>query len=108
MTDFLSPLDPFRTVAREHPDFNRDDEAAELEDNLLREELIERLLDGRGHLDTTLDCLAEHGINPDAWIDQTLANIDYVIDAGIRFEPTETGLFLPAINRHGDRPDERN
>ena len=100
MTDYLSPLDPFRTVAREHPDFNRADERAELLGNQIREDLIEQLLDGRGHLDTALDCLAEHGIDPDAWIDQTLANIEYVIDAGIRFEPTETGLFLPAINRH--------
>lgn len=99
MTEYLSPLDPFLTVTREHRDFNRSDEAAELRRNLLRDELIEQLLDGRGHLDTTLDCLAEHGIDPDAWIDQTLANIDYVIDAGIRFEPTETGLFLPAITR---------
>jgi hypothetical protein len=99
MADFLSPLDPFRTVARQHRDFNRADDAAEVAANLLREELIEQLLNGRGHLDTALDCLAEHGIDPDAWIDQTLANIDYVIDAGIRFEPTETGLFLPAVTR---------
>lgn len=99
MSELLSPLDPFLTVPREHSDFNRADEAAELQANLLRAELIEQLLDGRGHLDTTLDCLAEHGIDPDAWINQTLANIEYVIDAGIRFEPTETGLFLPAITR---------
>ena len=100
MADLLSPLDPFRTVARQHRDFGRSDEAAEVASNLLREELIEQLIHGTGHLDTALDCLAEHGIDPDAWIDQTIANIDYVIDAGIRFEPTETGLFLPAVTRH--------
>lgn len=99
MADPLSPLDPFRTVARQHRDFNRSDEATELDQALLRDELIEQLITGQGHLDTALDCLAEQGIDPDAWIDATLANIDYVIDAGIRFEPTETGLLLPALTK---------
>lgn len=100
MTDPLSPLDPFRTAIRQHRDFNRSDEAAEVAHTLLRDELIQQLITGGGYLDTALDCLAEQGIDPDAWIDATVANIDYVIDAGVRFEPTETGLFLPAMTRY--------
>lgn len=100
MADPLSPLDPFRTVARQHRDFNRADEASELAQALLRDELIEHLITGDGYLDTALDCLAQQGINPDAWIDTTVANIEYVIDAGVRFEPTETGLLLPAMTRY--------
>lgn len=97
MADLLSPLDPFRTVARHHRDFNRSDEATELAQALQRDELIEQLITGEGYLDTALDCLAEQGIDPDAWIDATVTNMAYVVDAGVRFEPTETGLLLPTL-----------
>lgn len=100
MTDLYSPLDPFLTALRHDPDFNRSDERGELQAAQLRDDLIEALINGDGHLDTALDCLAEQGIDPDAWLGAVEANIEYVIDAGVRFEPTETGLFLPTVNRY--------
>lgn len=102
MADLYSPLDPFLTALRHDPDFDRSDERNELEAAMVRDDLIEALIHGEGHLDTALDCLAEQGIDPNAWVDAVEANINYVIDAGVRFEPTETGLFLPAVNRYRD------
>lgn len=88
--------DPFRTVLREL-DRNGDqrnprEEALAL---AVREELIQELISGEGYLDSTLDCLAEQGINPDAWLSQVEANINYVIDSGVRFTSNENGLLLP-------------
>lgn len=102
MADLYSPLDPFLTALRHDPDFNRSDERNELHQAMVRDGLIEALIHGDEHLDTALDCLAEQGIDPNAWVDAVEANINYVIDAGVRFEPTETGLFLPAVNRYRD------
>lgn len=102
MSDLYSPLDPFLTALRHDPDFNRSDEQAELKAAMVRDDLIEALINGDGHLDTALDCLAEQGIDPNAWVEAVEVNINYVIDAGIRFEPTETGLFLPTVNRYRD------
>ncbi|MBE9137667.1 hypothetical protein IQ254_10645 [Nodosilinea sp. LEGE 07088] len=97
MADALSPLDPFLTALRADPDFNRSDERNELESALVRDALITDLITGQGYLDTTLDCLAEQGIDPDAWLGAVVNNIEHVIDAGVRFDRHETGLFLPAV-----------
>lgn len=77
------------------PDFNRSDEKSSLNALVQREQLIEGLVKGTEAIDTTLDCLAEQGINPDDWIDATLQNIDYVLDNGVRFFSNDKGLFLP-------------
>lgn len=92
--------DPFMTVFRElDPRGDQRDPRAEAEALAIREELIEDLINGTGYLDTTLDCLAEQGINPDAWIDQTVANLNWVVESGIRFTSNEHGLLLP-VNPH--------
>lgn len=96
----LDIYDPFGTVFR-NLDARGDqrDPKAEAEALGIREELIEDLINGTGYLDTTLDCLAEQGINPDAWIDQTVENLEWVVDSGICFTSNEHGLLLP-VNPH--------
>ncbi|MEA5449711.1 hypothetical protein VB780_14095 [Leptolyngbya sp. CCNP1308] len=96
----LDIYDPFSTVFRElDPRGDQRDPRAESEALAIREQLIEELLNGTGHLDTTLDCLAEQGIDPDAWIDQTVTNLEWVMDSGIRFATNDHGLLLP-VNPH--------
>lgn len=93
--------DPFMTVLRDlDPRGDQFDPRAEAQALATREQLIEELINGEGYLDTTLDCLAEQGINPDAWLDQVVENIEYVIDSGIRFTSNEHGLLLPE-KHHG-------
>lgn len=89
-------LDPFRTLAPENPEFSRADEALALRQLALREQLIEDYLSGVGLLDDVLDCISDHQIDPDHWIDQACRNIEVVIDSGIRFVRDERGLFLPS------------
>ncbi|MEM6433073.1 MAG: hypothetical protein AAF773_04325 [Cyanobacteria bacterium P01_D01_bin.115] len=91
----LDVLDPFRTLAPECPDFDRSDEKRALTELAIREEMIEDVLRGEGSLDDLLDCLSDHQIDPDYWLDQVCQNIETVIDAGIVFAQNERGLFLP-------------
>lgn len=92
--------DPFMTVFRDlDTRGNQRDPTEEARALATREQLIEELISGEGYLDTTLDCLAEQGLDPDAWIDHTVANIEWVIDSGIRFTSNDHGLLLP-VNRH--------
>jgi succinyl-CoA synthetase beta subunit len=86
--------DPFMTVLRATDD-REVDPREEIAALMVRDALISELVSGSGYLDSTLDCLAEQGINPDAWLDATVANIDYVIESGIRFYSNDHGLFLP-------------
>lgn len=90
----MDVYDPFMTFLRPTDDreVNPRDEVAAL---TIREGLISDLVAGSGHLDSTLDCLAEQGIDPDAWIATTVANIHYAIHSGARFTSNDYGLFLP-------------
>lgn len=95
----LDIFDPFSTVYRDlDPRGDQRDPRAEAADLAIREGLIEDLLNGNGYLDTALDCLAEQGIDPDAWIDQTVDNLEWVISSGIHFSSNEHGLLLPVKN----------
>lgn len=91
----IDVLDPFRTLAHENPDFARSDEIRALSELAQREALIEAYLRGEGSLDDILDCLSDHAIDPDIWVDQVVANVETVLDGGIYFTQNERGLFLP-------------
>ncbi|MBE9159721.1 hypothetical protein IQ265_23210 [Nodosilinea sp. LEGE 06152] len=95
----LDIFDPFSTVFR-NLDSKGDqrDPRAEAEALAVREGLIEDLINGTGYLDTTLDCLAEQGIDPDAWINQVVDNLEWGISSGIEFTSNEHGLLLPRTN----------
>lgn len=91
----LDVLDPFRTVAPNAPGMTRSEELAVLAELAQREDLIEDVLRGEASLDDLLDCLSDHRIDPDYWLNQVCANVQTVIDEGIVFSQNERGLFLP-------------
>lgn len=88
-------LDPFRTVAPNAPGMSRSEELAVLTELAQREDLIEDVLRGEGSLDDLLDCLSDHQIDPDYWLNQVSRNVQTCIDEGIVFTQNERGLFLP-------------
>lgn len=92
----LDIYDPFMTAFRELDSRgDQRDPWAEAQALAIREQLIEELIVGTGHLDTALDCLAEQGIDPDAWLDQAVANMEWVVDNEIRFTSNDHGILLP-------------
>lgn len=91
----LDVLDPFRTLAPEHPDFNRSDELRALTELAQREAVIEAYLRGEVSDGAVWDTLSDHQIDPDYWLSQVCTNIETVIDQGIVFAQNERGLFLP-------------
>lgn len=94
--------DPFMTVLRDlDPRGDTLDPRDEIQALATREQLISDLISGDGYADSALDCLAEQGINPHAWIEATVANIEWVMDQGIRFTSNDHGLFLPEHLNHG-------
>ena len=91
-------LAPFETWAVDHPDFSPIDDRAEAQRQLQRDDAIEGFLRGEVPMDELLDMAQEHmGIGADAYIDMVEDNVNYVIDQGIRFDPTDSGLLLPRI-----------
>jgi hypothetical protein len=88
-------LDPFRTLAPAVSGLSHSEELGILTELAQREDLIEDVLRGEGSLDDLLDCLSDHKIDPDYWLNQVNQNIQTVIDEGIVFSQNERGLFLP-------------
>lgn len=92
----LDALDPFLTYFREHPDYNRDDSRQEAIALDRRQAAIEGWLRGELPEEAVLETLLDQGISPDAYINVVEDNINYVIDAGIRFGSNDAGILLPA------------
>jgi hypothetical protein len=88
-------IDPFLTHYREFPDMNRDDSRGEAVALDCRQAMIEGWLRGELPEDAVLETLLDQGISPDDYAAVVAANVDYVIDSGIRFESNDSGLFLP-------------
>jgi hypothetical protein len=59
---------------------------------LQRQEFIENSLEGREAASTVLDCLAEQGLDPIAYIDSVEEEVDRVIASGIL--PDHSNLLL--------------
>lgn len=91
----LDVLDPFRTLAPNALGMTRSEELAVLTELAQREDLIEGVLRGEASLDDLFDCLSDHQIDPDYWLDTVCQNVQTVIDEGIVFSQNERGLFLP-------------
>lgn len=90
------PIEPFTTYYRDNPDYNAADAMAETKALFLRQGLIEDWLEGKGSLDTVLDCLAEQGIGADDYMAVVDDNVEYVVDNGIFYRETDAGIFIPA------------
>lgn len=88
-------LDPFLTYFREFPGMNQGDSRAEAIALDQRQAAIEAWLRGEVPEEAVLETLLDQGISPDAYAQVIDANVDHVIDSGIRFESNESGLFLP-------------
>lgn len=84
------------TFFRDHPDHNRGDARQEVIALDQRQAAIEGWLRGELPEEAVLETLLDQGINPDAYCDVVEANIDYVIDAGVRFQSNDAGILLPA------------
>ena len=89
-------LDPFMTFYRVSPDHDSGDARREAIALFERQEMIEDYLRGRVPEEAVLDTLHAQGIDPDDYADQVARNVDYVIDAGIRFETNDSGIYVPS------------
>lgn len=87
--------DPFLPWLELNPDHDRKDQRREFQDAMIRDELTRGYLEGRTDLETLLDCLAQQGIDPQTWLDETIGQMERIVDSGITFASNETGLFLP-------------
>lgn len=56
---------------------------AEVQRLMQRQELIENSLEGRESASTVLDCLADHGIDPIAYVDSVEFAVDQAIAGGV-------------------------
>ncbi len=90
-----SAIDPIITFDRDEPDMNLADQMKEAKLLGQRNRILQSVMDGREDLDTYLDCLAEQGIDPIAWLEMAAANMQYVVDSGITFQETPSGLLIP-------------
>ena len=57
--------------------------------------LVDDVLKGNRPLDDLLDFMNDSRVDPDQWLNAQVDELDYVVDAGVRFNRDETGLFLP-------------
>lgn len=91
----LDALDPFLPVDRSDQTWSRQQQRVEAEAQILREQLLEEVLASDRDLEDFLDCLSSQGINPDLWLDAAVANMNHVMDQGVRFVANESGILLP-------------
>jgi hypothetical protein len=84
---------PFTTYlgTETDPEFNGSD--AEVQEYILRENLIHQFLTGEEGEAVILDCLNEQGINPHAYLNSVEFNIELIISN--RVEVTDAGLWVP-------------
>ena len=90
-----SAIDPLITFDRDDPDMSEADQIEEAKLLGLRNRILENVMEGREDIDTYLDCLAEQGIDPISWLDMAVANMNHVVDSGITFQETPSGLLIP-------------
>lgn len=91
-----SAIDALITFDRDDPDMSEADQIEEAKLLGQRNRILENVMDGTEDIDTYLDCLAEQGIDPIAWMDMAAANMQHVVDSGITFIETPSGLLLPS------------
>lgn len=95
----LDLLAPFGTYHLDHPDFNPQDDRAETQRLIQREDAIEQFLRGEVEEDYLLDMLQEHtGIGADAYIDVVTSNVDHIINNNIPVDVSEGGILLPRFS----------
>ena len=96
MIDFI---DPFLTFYQHHPEHGASDACRETEALFLRQGLIMDFIEGHESPEAVLDCLEEQGVGADAYLTTVIANVQYVIDAGVFYVENESGLLLPELRQ---------
>lgn len=94
---------PFETFYRDHPDHNAVDSRRETEQLFERQKLIDDLLSGRIPTEQLLELLFEQGIEPTAYVDAAIDNVDHIISTGAAVDPDEVKLILPLSLCPGNR-----
>jgi len=87
--------DPFLTFLETDADYSQADEIAAVKRLFLREQLMDAFLSGKEHADTVLDCLEEHGIDAEAFVQEVEAGVDIITSGSDPYVQNESGLFLP-------------
>lgn len=91
----VNVLDPFMTFLKSDPDFSESDFKKECSLLWARQHAIDKLVAGDIDGFYVLDFLEAHGVDPVAYTDQVITNIDQVINSGARPDDEEISLYLP-------------
>lgn len=92
----IDALDPLLTFYREHPDFNASDAQQETRQLVQRQDAIERMLRGEEAPEFVLDLLEHQGVDPLAYVDVAVDNIDWVLSQGLQPDPETARAVLRA------------
>ena len=74
---------PFTVYLESEPDFDACDHERALSAHLQQQQLIGHFLHGTEHADAVLDCLAEGGFEPSAYVRQVGLNLGMLNDSGL-------------------------
>ena len=73
-------LAPFCTFLTPSPDWSPSELQAEVARLYERQKAIDAMIHGELDIETLLDLLENHGIDPEQWIDTSIKNIEYMIE----------------------------
>lgn len=76
------PLLPFVTIFTPTPDMNLGDIQAEIARLSARNQAISDALEGYLPIDCLFDLLADDGIDPEEWVEVSLANLEEAMSGG--------------------------
>lgn len=75
----MTRLAPFCTFLTPSPDLNPGELQAEIARLYERQKAIDAMVHGELDAETLLDLLEDHGIDPEQWIETSIANIEYIM-----------------------------
>lgn len=76
-------IEPLSTYLIENPDFTEQDEQEEVKRLFARQQLIDAVARGEASAEDLLDMIEAHGIEPAAYVDSVVHNVEFVIKNGI-------------------------
>lgn len=76
-------IEPLSTYLIENPDFTEQDEQDEVKRLFARQQLIDAVARGEASAEDLLDMIESHGIEPAAYVDSVVHNVEFVIKNGI-------------------------
>lgn len=73
-------LAPFCTFLTPHPDLSPGELQAEISRLYERQKAIDAMVHGELDLESLLDLLEDHEIDPEQWINTSISNIEYLMN----------------------------